>query len=191
MRYRLLLGLVVAGGIAGMPLARTLAAQARPRQLSAPELQQVQVLTAQHDRVRTRLPADGRAQLDKLTAHVRQQLFAAPLRGNLLTLTTRIVNRAIPGLAPAEAETLAAYTLGGIATAQSPPGGIGSVASGSGGQDQLMSATQQMQETQMSFNLQYLQLQSSMQNDARQYTAISNIMKSKAETVKNSIGNLH
>jgi len=47
-----------------------------------------------------------------------------------------------------------------------------------------------MQETQMSFNLQYLQLQSQMQNDNRQYTAVSNILKTKHDTVKNSIDNV-
>lgn len=54
----------------------------------------------------------------------------------------------------------------------------------------LISATKQMQEMQMSFNLQYLQLQSQMQHENRSYTAISNIMKTKHDTVKNSIGNI-
>lgn len=54
----------------------------------------------------------------------------------------------------------------------------------------LLNATRQMQEKQMSFNLQYLQLQSQMQNDNRQYTAVSNIMKTKHDTVKNSISNI-
>jgi len=55
---------------------------------------------------------------------------------------------------------------------------------------QLLTATSQMQETQMSFNLQYLQLQNSMQNENRQYTMVSNIMKTKHDTVKNSINNI-
>jgi hypothetical protein len=42
----------------------------------------------------------------------------------------------------------------------------------------------------MSFNLQYLQLQETMQNENRQYTMVSNIMKTKHDTVKNSIGNI-
>ena len=54
----------------------------------------------------------------------------------------------------------------------------------------LLAATKQMQETQMSFNLQYLQLQSQMQTENRSYTAISNIMKTKHDTVKNSISNI-
>ncbi|HEV7782872.1 MAG TPA: hypothetical protein VGO58_16465 [Chitinophagaceae bacterium] len=63
-------------------------------------------------------------------------------------------------------------------------------AAGGGSQDQLLSATKAMQETQMSFNLQYLQLQSQMQHENRSYTAISNIMKTKHDTVKNSISNV-
>jgi septal ring factor EnvC (AmiA/AmiB activator) len=57
-------------------------------------------------------------------------------------------------------------------------------------QSELLNATKQMQETQMSFNLQYLQLQSQMQHENRSYTAISNIMKTKHDTVKNSISNV-
>jgi hypothetical protein len=45
-------------------------------------------------------------------------------------------------------------------------------------------------ETNMSFNLQYLQLQSQMQHENRSYTAVSNIMKTKHDTVKNSISNI-
>jgi septal ring factor EnvC (AmiA/AmiB activator) len=60
----------------------------------------------------------------------------------------------------------------------------------SNSQNQLLNATKQMQETQMSFNLQYLQLQSQMQHENRSYTAISNIMKTKHDTVKNSISNV-
>ena len=63
------------------------------------------------------------------------------------------------------------------------------VASGAS-QNQLMQATQNMQEAQMSFNLQYLQLQNSMQNENRQFTMVSNIMKTKNDTAKNSIGNI-
>jgi hypothetical protein len=54
----------------------------------------------------------------------------------------------------------------------------------------LVNETRQMEETQMSFNLQYLQLQSQMQSENRSYTAVSNIMKTKHDTVKNSISNI-
>ena len=45
-------------------------------------------------------------------------------------------------------------------------------------------------ESAMSFNLQYLQLQSQMQQESRAYTAVSNIMKTKHDTAKNSISNI-
>jgi len=66
---------------------------------------------------------------------------------------------------------------------------MGAAAAGDS-QSQLLQATKNMQETQMSFNLQYLQLQSQMQNENRSYTAVSNIMKTKHDTVKNSISNV-
>jgi hypothetical protein len=47
-----------------------------------------------------------------------------------------------------------------------------------------------MIQTLQSFDLQYLQLQSQMQNENRSYTAVSNIMKTKHDTVKNSISNV-
>ena len=64
------------------------------------------------------------------------------------------------------------------------------VATFAASQAQIMEATKQMQEAQMSFNLQYLQLQQAMQNENRQFTAVSNIMKTKHDTVKNSISNV-
>lgn len=50
--------------------------------------------------------------------------------------------------------------------------------------------TTQLKEMQMSFNMQYLQLQQQMQNENRSYTAISEIMKAKHDTAKNSVGNI-
>lgn len=61
---------------------------------------------------------------------------------------------------------------------------------GSNAPSLLLVATKKMQETQMLFNLQYLQLQSQMQHENLSYTAISNIMKTKHDTVKNSISNV-
>lgn len=52
------------------------------------------------------------------------------------------------------------------------------------------SASTQLKEMQMSFSMQYLQLQQQMQNENRSYTAISNIMKTKHDTAKNSISNI-
>jgi len=55
---------------------------------------------------------------------------------------------------------------------------------------QIMNATREMQEMQMSFNLQYLALQNAIQHENRQFSMISNIMKTKHDTVKNSIENI-
>jgi hypothetical protein len=41
----------------------------------------------------------------------------------------------------------------------------------------------------LSFNFQYLQLQTQMQHENRSYTAVSNIMKTKHGPVRNSIRN--
>ena len=68
---------------------------------------------------------------------------------------------------------------------------VGKLAASSGtSSSALMQATQQMQEMQMSFNLQYLQLQESMQNDSRQYTALSNVLKTRYDTMKGILANL-
>jgi hypothetical protein len=67
---------------------------------------------------------------------------------------------------------------------------VETLANSADGSADLLAATQEMQEMQMSFNLQYLQLQSKMQNENRSYTAVSNIMKTKHDTVKNSISNI-
>jgi hypothetical protein len=54
----------------------------------------------------------------------------------------------------------------------------------------LQTAIKEMRQTQMNFNMQYLQLQEKMQNENRQYTTVSNILKTKHDTVKNSINNV-
>lgn len=87
-----------------------------------------------------------------------------------------------------------ASAFGGASAIGGAPTGAGSspisAAAGGDSQSQLLAATKQMQETQMSFNLQYLQLQSAMQAENRSYTAISNILRTKHDTVKNSINNI-
>ncbi len=162
-------------------------------------------LMAQHHRVKARLSPEEQADLDRLTATVKRQLFARPLPLNLLLAVTNRVSGDIAGLAPQEAASLGEYVLGGIAAGgalgqgTSTVGGmavgtgsaaIGAAAGHGSSQQSLLNATKQMQEMQMSFNLQYLQLQSQMQNENRSYTAVSNIMKTKHDTVKNSISNI-
>jgi len=59
-----------------------------------------------------------------------------------------------------------------------------------GKQRDFLLAQKQMQEMNQSFNLQYLTLQQQMQDESRRFSLLSNIMKDKHDTAKNSISNL-
>ena len=54
----------------------------------------------------------------------------------------------------------------------------------------LARAIHTLQESNVSFNLQYLQLQQRMQNESRRFTLLSNIMKTKHDTAKNVVQNI-
>ena len=125
----------------------------------------IQQIVAAHERTRAQLAPADRRLLDSLADRLR---VALPKNARL----------------PEDARSLIAAAARGALS----PAEVGALADDSSAQ--LLQATQQMQETQMSFNLQYLQLQSQMQNENRAYTAVSNIMKTKHDTVKNSIGNV-
>ncbi|QGZ94224.1 hypothetical protein [Terricaulis silvestris] len=47
-----------------------------------------------------------------------------------------------------------------------------------------------MQEQSMSFSMQYLALQEKMQNESRQYALVAAVMRTKHDTVRNSISNV-
>jgi uncharacterized coiled-coil DUF342 family protein len=55
---------------------------------------------------------------------------------------------------------------------------------------ELFKAAREMQKMQMSFNLQYLQLQSQISHENRQFSMVSNIMKNKHDTAKNAVNNI-
>ena len=67
---------------------------------------------------------------------------------------------------------------------------LAKVAGSKSSQAQLAQATQNMLEAQTSFNLQYLGLQNQIQSENSQFTLVSNVMKTKHDTVKNSISNI-
>ena len=77
---------------------------------------------------------------------------------------------------------------GGMTTSSSNLTGVPST--GNPQLDSTMVAAKQMQELNMSFNMQYLMLQQKMQADNRQFTTLSNIMKTKHDTAKNAINNV-
>jgi septal ring factor EnvC (AmiA/AmiB activator) len=55
---------------------------------------------------------------------------------------------------------------------------------------QLVTAVRQLQEINQSYSLQHLQFQQQMQSENRRYTMLSNIMKTRHDTAKNSISNM-
>ncbi len=89
---------------------------------------------------------------------------------------------------------------GGLVTGGGAMAGTGGYATGNTALDGLAASgdssaillqeTKRMQELNQSFNLQYLSLQQNMQADNRQFTTLSNIMKTKHDTAKNSINNV-
>jgi hypothetical protein len=156
-------GLLTLSACSGEPGApREPGDQAESTATSAQALQEIPI-------IQTR--AQAIAVMDEVDGDMTQTAgLAAQMNGNFVTLST-----AYGQLSAASAAVNSAAS---------------AVTAGTGTVDQLLAATSQMQETQMSFNLQYLQLQSQMQNDNRQYSAVSNIMKTKHDTVKNSISNI-
>ena len=168
-----------------MPAAQLSTMTIRPAlaRMGAADEAKLKAMVAQHQRVRSQLPANDQSELDQLTELVKRQLFAAPIPADLLTATAQIVSKIAPRLSKPDATSLAEYVLGRIAAG----GVVGSADSRSVGS---MTTATSTQTAQMSFNLQYLQLQSQMQSENRAYTAVSNIMKTKHDTIKNSIGNV-
>ena len=90
------------------------------------------------------------------------------------------------GLSTGTGMTGSVSNSGGSAYGGASTGGV----SGTGGPTDMMTAAKQMQELNMSFNMQYLTLQQKMQADNRQFTTLSNIMKTKHDTAKNAINNV-
>lgn len=79
---------------------------------------------------------------------------------------------------------------GALASQGNFTGAVATNAANGDASSQLMMATQQMQEMNQNFNLQYLQLQEKMQSESREFTAMSNVIKTKSDTAKNSLSNL-
>ncbi len=59
------------------------------------------------------------------------------------------------------------------------------------GEGDIVAATRALQQQSQSFNLQYLQLQESMQRESREFAALSNVMKVKHDSAKSAINNIH
>jgi hypothetical protein len=102
--------------------------------------------------------------------------------GTVLSAAARSAAGAARGKASAlgpDTGTSVAGAAGGVSTAGVP------------GEDDVLAATRALQQEARTFNLQYLQLQESMQRESREFTALSNVMKVKHDSAKAAINNIH
>ena len=77
--------------------------------------------------------------------------------------------------------------IGPTGTASLGLGGAGGVTAGGGAADP---GVQQIMSQDADQNLYYLQLQEQMSQESRSYSAISNVLKARHDTMKNAIGNI-
>jgi hypothetical protein len=120
--------------------------------------------------------------------------FELALRGAAAGLVNGIaagVELAAP-FAPAGTVVSAAVrtAAGAIAGATGAGASVASAAA-AGGEGDLLTATRALQQQSQSFNLQYLQLQESLQQESREFTTLSNVMKVKHDSAKAAIQNIH
>jgi len=81
----------------------------------------------------------------------------------------------------------------GSGTTSTGMGGLGGLTGGGvggAGGNSSMGTAQGLVEQQQNFNLQFLFLQSSMQQENQKFSTLSNVMKTRHDTVKNSISNI-
>jgi hypothetical protein len=145
------------------------------RPLTSAEQKRFDKLVAQHVKTRARLALDYQTDLDSFGALVRNEVFLRTPTASVYGDAKRIVGKLVPGLSKAELGTLTVYVMDAIAARD--PGLV-------------KAANKTTQEMQISFNLQYLQLQEKMQNENRLFTAVSNVLMTRHDTVKNAINNV-
>lgn len=91
---------------------------------------------------------------------------------------------------------LTAGSAGGASAAGVPAAGtsgnspVPNVGGGSGGVNSTFDQSKKMFEMQAGFNMKFLQLQNKMQHESRSFQTISNVMKNRTDTAKNSIRNM-
>ncbi len=103
--------------------------------------------------------------------------------GPLLAAAMRPTNGALPLSSGAALTRPEGPTGTASATGTGVPGLTGSASSGDPSMDQMM--TQDADQ-----NLYYLKLQEQMSEESRSYSAISNVLKARHDTMKNAIGNI-
>jgi hypothetical protein len=145
-------------------------------------------------------PPVGRQVISTAIAQARTEKAASTVLASSGQLTPKTTSKGSGGVASSSGGLTTGGTTSGVVVNNGTPV-TGSTSTGSGSVDglstggsnsssQLMAATQQMTEMNQTFNLQYLQLQEGMQAENRQFTAVSNVSKTKHDTAKNAMSNL-
>jgi len=134
--------------------------------------------------------------------------FEAALQGATRALASGVVG-AVELAAPAVpfGNVLAGAVRSGVQGGGLPCGGLASGVAGArlsggalsaagatgatGAPGDLIEATRVMQQEAQAMNLQYLQLQERMQQESREFTTLSNVMRVKHDTARAAIGNIH
>ncbi|MBI5524743.1 MAG: hypothetical protein HY897_00260 [Deltaproteobacteria bacterium] len=75
-----------------------------------------------------------------------------------------------------------------VGTGVAPLDGLGAVTGGS--PTEIIEATRKLQESNQMFSMQYLELQEKMQQENRQYSTLSNVLKTRHESAKTAINNI-
>ncbi len=116
--------------------------------------------------------------------------FEAALQGATRTLAAGVVG-AVELAAPAVpfGNVLAGAVRAGLKGSATSVSGAASGGTGSPGD--LLEATRAMQQEAQAMNLHYLQLQERMQQESREFTTLSNVMRVKHDTARSAIGNIH
>ncbi len=128
------------------------------------------------------------------TRQTADNSFGSQVRRGVITGVGAMANAAAAAAPYVPGGAVVTATMDRVAGAMSDNGTANLPGQGSAGgrssTQSLMDQTKAMQEMQMSFNLQYLNLQNKMQNENRQFSTISNVIKTKHDTAKNAINNV-
>jgi hypothetical protein len=120
--------------------------------------------------------------------------FELALRGAAAGLVNGIaagVELAAPFAPVGTVVSAAVRTAAGAIAGATGVGASVASAAAAGGEGDLLTATRALQQQSQSFNLQYLQLQESLQQESREFTTLSNVMKVKHDSAKAAIQNIH
>jgi hypothetical protein len=129
------------------------------------------------------------AQAAKVGAGIVGGALGSPVVSAAITTANAVIGVVGGNKPQSVAQASTAVTPAGVPTVG---GALGGGISATGGDSwALMQAQQQLQSNGQSFEMQYLQLQDQMNKESETFTAVSNIMKVRADAAKNAINNIH